>query len=90
MKPQIQFTTEIWKEGNAFVAWTPELDVSSLGNSVDEARHHLREAVSLFVEEAEKMGTLQDILDEAGYARMEEGWRAPELLAIEKNAVAIA
>lgn len=90
MKPTIQFTTEVFKEGDTFVAWSPELDVSSMGASMDDARHNLREAVTLFIGEAEKMGTLQDILDEAGYARIETGWRAPELLAIEKTAVAIS
>ena len=57
MKPQLQFTTEVFKEGDSYVAWTPELDVSSVGTSMDEARNHLREAVGLFIEEAEKLGT---------------------------------
>ncbi len=90
MNIPIYFTTEIWKEGGSFVAWAPEFDVSSMGGSVDEARMNLREAAGLFLEEAEKMGTLQEILEEGGYVRASEGWKAPELLAIEKTSVAVA
>ena len=86
----IYFTTEIWEEGTYFVAWAPELDVSSMGNTIDEARKNLREAVGLFVEEAGKIGTLNDILEESGYMRSPAGWRAPEILAIEKTSVAVS
>ena len=49
--PEIDFTAHVWKEGPTFVSYTPELDVSSCGDSVTEARARLREAVSLFLEE---------------------------------------
>ncbi len=65
----IEFDAIIFQEGNRFVAHCPELDVSSCGHDVDEARQNLKIAVRLFVEEAEKPGTLQDILIEAGYQR---------------------
>ena len=48
----------IWQESKAFVSYCPELDLSSCGDSVDEARTNLRSAVRPFLEEAEKMGTL--------------------------------
>ncbi len=66
---EIQFTTRIFKEGRAFVAQALELNVSSCGSTKDKALSNLKEAVRLFLEEAEKMGTLDQILDEAGYAR---------------------
>lgn len=51
------------------MAHCPELDVSSCGHDVDEARRNLKTAVRLFAEEAEKLGTLEDILREAEYQR---------------------
>ena len=63
---EIQFTTQIFKEGRTFVAHTPELDVSSCGGTKEKALSNLKEAVMLFLEEAEKMGTLNRILGEAG------------------------
>ena len=62
----IQFTTHIFKEGKQYVAYTPELDVSSCGGTEHKASENLLEAVQLFLEEAGKMGTLEQILDEAG------------------------
>ncbi|MCP5102574.1 MAG: hypothetical protein GY950_04305 [bacterium] len=54
--PDIEFEGIIFKEGETFVAYSPKLDVSSCGNSVDEAGKNLKIAVRLFLEEAEKMG----------------------------------
>ena len=63
----IYFDSLIFKEGNVYVSYCPQLDVSSCGDTVEEAQRMLKEAVCLFVEEAEKMGTLQTILEEAGF-----------------------
>ena len=73
-KMDIQFTTQILKEGDTFVAYAPELDLSSCGKTIQEAKVHLTEAVTLFIEEAQRMGTLQDILEEAGYTKEAAGW----------------
>jgi hypothetical protein len=62
---EIQFTTRIFKEGRTFVAHALELDVSSCGGSKEKALKNLKEAVRLFLEEAGKMGTLEQILEEA-------------------------
>jgi predicted RNase H-like HicB family nuclease len=61
----IQFTTQIFKEGRTYVAHTRELDVSSCGGSKQKALRNLKEAVRLFLEEADRMGTLKQILQEA-------------------------
>jgi predicted RNase H-like HicB family nuclease len=58
----VQFTTRIFKDGRTYVAHALELDVSSCGGSKEKALKNLKEAVRLFLEEAEKMGTLDRIL----------------------------
>jgi predicted RNase H-like HicB family nuclease len=45
-----QLTAVIQREGNGFVALCPELDIASQGDSVEEARDNLREALELFFE----------------------------------------
>lgn len=45
----LEFTNQIWQEGNQYIAHAMPLDVMSAGNSVDEARNALDEAVGLFV-----------------------------------------
>ena len=63
MKP-LEVDGLIWQEDKVFVSFCPELDVSSCGDTVtvEEARVNLREAVRLFLEEAERIGTLDAIL----------------------------
>ncbi|MBI3468537.1 MAG: hypothetical protein HY000_36510 [Planctomycetes bacterium] len=68
----ISFDTVLLRERATFVAWTPQLDVSSCGDTPDKARQNLRTAVRLFLEEAERKGTLAEILEEAGYARADQ------------------
>ena len=43
-------TAIIEKKGDGYVALCPEVDVASQGNSVDEARRNLQEALQLFFE----------------------------------------
>ncbi|HEY8693179.1 MAG TPA: type II toxin-antitoxin system HicB family antitoxin [Chloroflexota bacterium] len=47
-----QFTALIEREGDGYIALCPELDVASQGDSVEEARANLTEAVELFLEAA--------------------------------------
>jgi len=46
------FTASIRREGDGFVALCPELDIASQGDTVEQARGNLREAVQLFFESA--------------------------------------
>ncbi len=73
-----------FKEDNTYVSYSPELDVSSCGNTVDQAKEMLKTAIRLFVEEAEKMGTLVDILEESRYRKDASGrWLPPRLVSTE-------
>lgn len=63
----IQFSSVIFKEDNVHVAYCPQLDVSSCGDTPEEAVQMLKEAVRLFLEETKKMGTLGSILSESGF-----------------------
>jgi predicted RNase H-like HicB family nuclease len=45
-------TATIWREDDGFVALCHELDIASQGDSIEEARANLKEAVELFLETA--------------------------------------
>jgi len=47
-----KLTAIIEREGDGFVALCPELDIASQGDTVDEARKNLQEALELFFETA--------------------------------------
>lgn len=79
--PEIDFTAHVWKEGPTFVSYSPELDVSSCGDTVAEARARLREAVSLFLEECSHRGTLDAILAESGFEKRGQNYRPRRIIA---------
>ena len=45
-------TVIVEREGDGYVALCPEVDVASQGESVEEARENLKEALALFFESA--------------------------------------
>jgi len=47
-----QLTAIIEREGNGYVSLCPQLDIASQGDTVQEARENLREALELFFEAA--------------------------------------
>lgn len=80
----LSFTVHIFREGKTYVAYVPELDVCSCGKNPDEARKNIRNAVQGFLETTKEMGTLDEILGEAGFQRAGNHWRAPELVAPDR------
>ena len=69
---KIRLTEEIWKEGNMYVSYCPELDVASCGEDVQQAKKNLLEAITINVEETKKMGTFERFLDECGLEHIEK------------------
>jgi len=69
---KIKVTEEIWKEGGMYVAYCPELDISSCGESVEESKKNLKEVISITFAECRKMGTLNQLLQEAGFSEDQE------------------
>jgi predicted RNase H-like HicB family nuclease len=53
MPQPLRLTAIIEREGHGFVSLCPELDVASQGDSIEEARANLVEALSLFFETAD-------------------------------------
>ncbi len=47
-----QLTAIIEREEKGYVSLCPELDIASQGNTIEEARLNLREAIELFFETA--------------------------------------
>jgi len=83
------FTVRVLKEDGTFIAHVPELDVSSCGDTEADARRNIADAVQGFLETAREQGTLNDILQEAGY-RFENGrWSEPELVGVEHMSVGL-
>ncbi len=53
MQTRHQFTAIIEREGEGYVSLCPALDIASQGETIEEARDNLKEAVELFLEVAD-------------------------------------
>lgn len=81
----IEFDVIVFRENETFVAYCPELDISSCNNNVEYAKEMLKTSVRLFIEEAEKMGTIESILEESNYKKEASGKLIPLKLISKKT-----
>lgn len=81
----IDYTVQIWQEGDQFIAHAMPLDIMSSGTTPQKSREALQEAVELFFATAAELGTLGDILAEAGYEYHEGTWVSPTWIAVERH-----
>jgi len=71
MKQLQQFTGIIEREGNGYVALCPELDIASQGDTIEEAKGNLVEAIELFFETADSSEVQNRIRTEIFITRVE-------------------
>ena len=64
-------TAIIEREGNGYVALCPELDIASQGDSIEQARNNLREALELFFETASQEEVKQRLHGEIYVTQLE-------------------
>ncbi len=76
---QLFLTTKIWKEGTHFIAYTPELDLSSQGKTPAQADQRLRETVEIFIDETKRLGTLNEVLRASGFMKRRRHWESPRI-----------
>ncbi len=78
---------EVFREEDVFVALCPDLDVSSFGDTPEEAKRSLQEALEAFLEQCETMGTLEQVLEESGFSRRNGSWLARQPITAELLAI---
>lgn len=80
---------EVLKEGDVYVALSPELNVSSFGDTIEDAKESIKEAIEAFVEECQNMGTLEDVLEESGFSKLNDIWESRKPVAEDNLAFAV-
>lgn len=69
-----------YREGDKFIAFSPALNLSTCGNTQEQAKRRFEEMLKIFLEEVEQMGTLEDVLLECGWkkvGRPHKYWQPP-------------
>ena len=71
MKQLKQLTCIIQREDNGYVSLCPQIDIASQGESVEEARKNLVEAIELFFEMASPQEVLARVYSEIYVTQIE-------------------
>ena len=84
---RVSFRTELFAGQESYVSFCPELHVSSFGATPEDAKRSLREAVEAFLEGCADLGTLDDILSEAGFESVGETWSLRQRIKADSVAI---
>ncbi len=66
MTKELILNVVVRKEQGRYSSWCPELDVASQGDTIEEARQNLQEAVELHVETMVENGELNELIERLG------------------------
>lgn len=86
---EVQLPISIFREGKYFIAYTPALDLSTSAESFEEVKQRFSEVVKIFFDEVSRKGTLDKVLSELGWRRIQKHWTPPTLIAHESASVRI-
>ncbi len=71
---KIELSIKFFVENSSIIALCPDLNVSSFGNTIEEAEHSLKEALDLFFEGCESQNSIPDVLEESGFHLVNGSW----------------
>ena len=66
---EVNLPVSIFREGEAFVAYSPALDLSTSGETFELVQKRFHVIVGIFFEELERMGTTDKVLESLGWNR---------------------
>jgi hypothetical protein len=71
----------ITKQNKRFVAYTPVLDLSTSGKTEKDVKKKFVEMVSVFLEELVEANTVDDVLSEFGWKKVQKKWSPPKVVS---------
>ncbi len=77
---EVNLPVSITKEDEHFIAYTPALDLSTSADSVEEVKKRFDEVVQIFFEELIEKDTLDDVLKELGWKKVDKKWSPPVVI----------
>ncbi len=64
---KIKLQVQIFKEGDYYIAFSPDLQIATHANSFEQAKLRFEERLQIFLERAEETGTLEKRLRKLGW-----------------------
>lgn len=80
---QISLPISVLKEGKYYIAYSPALDLSTSGKTFEDVKKRFEEVVEIFFEDLSEKGTLDKVLGELGWQKVQREWTAPVVIANE-------
>ena len=77
------------KEADTFVAHCPSLNLTTQGSTYEDADKAFEEALQIFIDEVMEMGTLEDVLQECGWVKVQKQWVSPVVVGQAQKKFAI-
>jgi len=78
---QVSLPVQIIKQGDKFIAFTPALDLSTSGDTIEQAQGRFAEVVNIFIEELIEAGTLENVLQELGWQKFDHKLQPPQIVS---------
>ena len=69
MESKLLLNVTIKQENKGYSVICPELNVASQGETFEEAIDNIKEAVELYIESAEEVGSLDEVLEQLGLTK---------------------
>ena len=91
-KTMLQFNLPVYilREGKKYIAYTPALDLSTSGNTFEQAKKRFDEIVHIFFEEIMKENTTKEVLTELGWQKVNAKWNPPIVISNESQMVKLS
>lgn len=90
---QVKFSANIpvsfFKEGDAYIAYCPILDLSTSASTFEKVKERFSEVIEVFFEELVDMGTLDEVLANLGWTKIQHHWNPPFSVGHELQRVTI-
>lgn len=85
----LKVPVSFFKEGNTYIAYSPVLDLSTSASNFKKAQQRFGEVVKIFFEELTELGTLDEVLTNLGWKKVQSRWSAPIPVSHELTDVSI-
>jgi len=87
---KLQVPVSILREDKKYVAYTSALDLSTSGKNYQEVKKRFTEIVNIFFEELIKKGTLEEVLRDLGWKKVQSRWNPPIVISQESQTIQVA
>jgi predicted RNase H-like HicB family nuclease len=70
----------ITREGELYIAYTPALDISTQGKSLEQVKERFDELVKIFFKDLHKRNKVDEVLEECGWQKVKKPhicWQVP-------------